>query len=319
MPKARKTPEWTPAYAGDLIEARDAWRRWMQSERRLSAHTLDSYTGDVDRFLRFLAEHHGRNVALADLGNATLAEFRSWSAALARDGAAATSRARALSSVKGLFRFLDKNGTLHNAALGTMRAPKLPKSIPKPLTQLDAEALLANADDHPTDDWLGKRDAALFTLLYGCGLRIDEALSLNRRTVPLGDALTVLGKGKKERRVPVLPAVAAALSAYVDALPYAGGPDAPLFVGAKGKRLDAGVAQRRMRELRRQLQLPETATPHALRHSFATHLLSAGGDLRAIQELLGHASLSTTQRYTAVETEQLLAVYQSAHPRAKAS
>jgi integrase/recombinase XerC len=305
--------------AEDLFAARDAWRRWMANERRLSPHTVDSYTGDADRFFRFLADHHGRAVSLADLGNASLQDFRAWTASLARDGAAATSRARALSSVKGLFRFLDKNGTLHNAALGNLRAPKLPKPIPKPLTQLDAEALLANADDHPSEDWLGKRDAALFTLLYGCGLRIDEALSLNRSTVPLGEALTVLGKGRKERRVPVLPAVAAALAAYVDALPYAGGADAPLFVGAKGKRLDPGVAQRRMRELRRQLGLPETTTPHALRHSFATHLLAAGGDLRAIQELLGHASLSTTQRYTAVETEQLLSVYQAAHPRAKAS
>jgi integrase/recombinase XerC len=219
--------------------------------------------------------------------------------------------------LRNFFGWLDRSGILHNPKIGALSTPKLPRTTPKPLPIADAAALLEAAEDFVDEPWIGLRDRALFTLLYGCGLRISEALALDRGDLPLGDSLKVLGKGRKERVVPVLPAVAEAVALYDAACPFKGGKDAPVFIGAKGKRLDPAIAQKAMRSLRVQLQLPDTATPHALRHSFATHLLGGGGDLRAIQELLGHASLSTTQRYTEVETEQLLTVYRDAHPRAR--
>lgn len=268
-------------------------------------------------FLAFLAGHRGHAVRLADLADAGLADFRGWLASRAAQGAAATSRARAVSSLKNLYRWLDRAGVLHNPAIGALGTPRLPRGMPKPIAIDDTAALLDSAEAFADEPWIGLRDRALFTLLYGCGLRISEGLSLDRGVLPLGDSLAVLGKGRKERIVPVLPVVAQAVEAYVAACPYKGGRDTPLFLGAKGKRLDPAVAQAAMRSLRRQLQLPDSATPHALRHSFATHLLADGGDLRAIQELLGHASLSTTQRYTEVETERMMAVYRSAHPRAR--
>lgn len=312
--------------AADLDQARNDWRRFLAVEKRFSEHTVQAYLGDADGFLRFLSTHHGRTVSLQDLSDAGLPLFRSWAAALARPqqgkaGAAATSRARALSAVKNFFRWMDRTGRLHNAEIGLMRAPRLPHAIPKPLTQADAAAVLTTAAELPLQDWIARRDKALFTLLYGCGLRIDEALQLNRADARAfldgGQFLTVTGKGKKQRRLPVLPAVTETVAAYLESCPFGNTPDAPLFFGAKGKRLDAGVAQRQMRVLRGALNLPDTATPHALRHSFATHLLAEGADLRAIQELLGHVSLSTTQRYTEIETERLLELYQSAHPRAR--
>jgi integrase/recombinase XerC len=305
------------AAADDLAAILPRWREWLGVERRFSRHTIIAYEGDVTSFLSFLANHRGQPVRLRDLSDAGLADFRAWLARRTMAGAAATSRARAVSALKSFYRWLDRTGVLHNHAIGALTTPKLPRSVPKPLPVTDAAALIDAAEAFVDEPWIGLRDRALFTLLYGCGLRISEALALDRGALPLGDSLTVLGKGRKERVVPVLPVVAEAVASYAAACPYRGGRDFPLFVGAKGKRLDAAIAQRAMRSLRRQLQLPDTATPHALRHSFATHLLTSGADLRAIQELLGHASLSTTQRYTEVETEQMLAVYQGAHPRAR--
>ncbi|HLG88820.1 MAG TPA: tyrosine recombinase XerC [Alphaproteobacteria bacterium] len=293
------------------------WRQWLSVERRFSPHTIEAYESDVAAFVAFLAGHRGHAVRLSDLADAGLGDFRAWLASRAARGAAATSRARAVSALKNLYRWLDRSGVLHNPAIGALSTPKLPRSIPKPLAIDDAAALLDSAETFVEEPWIGLRDRALFTLLYGCGLRISEALTLDRSALPIGESLTVMGKGRKERVVPVLPAVAQAIEAYVAACPYQGGRDAPLFLGARGKRLDAAVAQAAMRSLRRQLQLPDSATPHALRHSFATHLLAGGGDLRAIQELLGHASLSTTQRYTEVETERMLSIYRNAHPRAR--
>lgn len=229
----------------------------------------------------------------------------------------ASSRARAVSALRNFYRWLDRAGVLHNPKIGALATPRLPQGVPKPLAPADAASLLRAAEESVAEPWIGLRDRALFTLLYGAGLRISEALALDRGALPLGEALIVLGKGRKERMVPLLPAVTLAVAAYVDACPFHGGKDSPLFLGAKGKRLDPAIAQKAMRSLRAQLQLPDTATPHALRHSFATHLLAGGGDLRAIQELLGHASLSTTQRYTEVETERLLSAYRNAHPRAR--
>ena len=302
----------------DVQDALVAWRRWLESERNLSRHTLAAYVGDVAVFLQFLTEYNGgRPPSLNDLGGLKAADFRAWLAKLAADGLIAASRARALAAVRNLFRWMDRSGRLHNPVIGTLSTPKAKRPIPRPLTELDAGKLLEEAEKDREEPWIGKRDRALFTLLYGCGLRISEALGLTRGEAPLGDVLRVKGKGSKERVVPVLPAVTQAVQAYLDACPYDGGPDAPLFLGVRGGPLAPAIAQRQMQHLRRLMGLPDSATPHALRHSFATHLLADGGDLRAIQDLLGHASLSTTQRYTDVESEQLMAVYRSAHPRAK--
>jgi len=305
------------AAADDLASVLPRWRDWLAIERKFSDHTVVAYVGDIAAFLGFFAGHRGHPIRLRDLAGAGLADFRAWLARKTNAGASATSRARAVSALRNFFGWLDRSGILHNPKIGGLTTPKLPRTAPKPLPVADAAALLEAAETFVEEPWIGLRDRALFTLLYGCGLRISEGLALDRGALPLGESLKVLGKGRKERVVPVLPAVAEAIEAYIVACPYGGGKDAPLFVGAKGKRLDPAIAQKAMRSLRTQLQLPDTATPHALRHSFATHVLGGGGDLRAIQELLGHASLSTTQRYTEVETEQLLAVYRDAHPRAR--
>ena len=230
---------------------------------------------------------------------------------------AKTSTARALSSLRNFYRFLDRSGRGQNAAVSSIRNPRLPQTAPKPLSPVDALAVLENAGVWQDEPWLAKRNLALFTLLYGCGLRISEALDLNANQSPTGDSMVITGKGNKQRLVPVLPIIRDAIEDYLRACPYAPHGNDALFVGARGKRLVAQVAQREMRKVRDLLQLPDTATPHALRHSFATHLLAGGGDLRTIQDLLGHASLSTTQRYTAVDSEQLMAVYNGTHPRAR--
>jgi len=304
------------AAADDLAAVLPRWRDWLTIERQFSDHTVTAYLGDVTAFLGFFAGHRGHPIRLRDLAEAGLADFRAWLARKTNAGATATSRARAVSALRNFFGWLDRSGILHNPKIGALTTPKLPRTAPKPLPITDAATLLEAAETFVDEPWIGLRYRALFTLLYGCGLRISEGLALDRGALPLGESLKVLGKGRKERVVPVLPAVAEAIAEYAAACPYGGGKDAPLFVGAKGKRLDPAIAQKAMRSLRSQLQLPDTATPHALRHSFATHVLGGGGDLRAIQELLGHASLSTTQRYTEVETEQLLSVYRDAHPRA---
>ena len=313
------------AAAPALGETLAAWRQWLAGERRVSGHTLDAYLADVGNFLTFLADHLGHPPGLEDLGAAHLGDFRSWLSERAGAGLAAPSRARALAAVRNLYRWLDRGGRLHNGAIGLVRSPRIRRPVPRPLAEADAAGLLEEAEAAPEASWVGKRDRALFTLLYGCGLRIDEALSLDRHHLPERSGggngiatLTVTGKGRKQRVVPMLPVVRSAIDHYLDASPWGGDGDRPLFMGTRGDRLNAGVAQRQMRCLRARLGLPDSATPHALRHSFATHLLADGADLRTIQDLLGHASLSTTQRYTDVDTERLMAVYEQAHPRARA-
>ena len=308
--------------AADLAATVEDWQRWLSHERRASSHTLAAYRRDLAAFLTFLAEHLGKPARLADLADLTRADFRAWLAARSADDLQASSTARALSVVRSYFRFLARRGRGGNAVLHTVRTPRLPRSVPKALTADEAAEAVEAAGDFADVPWLGKRDVAILALLYGCGLRLGEALSLNRRDAPRprGDeiqTLVITGKGRKQRVVPVLPAVAAAIADYLDACPHAGSPDDPLFRGARGARLNPRLVQLRLQELRARLGLPESATPHALRHSFATHLLAGGGDLRAIQELLGHASLSTTQRYTEVDAAALLAVYDKAHPRAR--
>ena len=301
--------------AADAEASVKAWQSWLADERRLSANTLEAYRQDVFSFLHFAAGHKGSEVSHRTLSAMEIGDFRAWLSHLAAQAHVAQSRARALSALRNFYKFLDRRGTLHNAAIATIKSPKLPQSLPRPLTETDAGRLLVEAGN--TDEaWLGLRDRALLTLLYGSGLRISEALGLAQRDIAQDGMLRVTGKGNKQRLVPLLPITTAAIHAYVAACPYKIANDWPLFLGAKGERLNAGVAQRRMRELRRLLQLPDTATPHALRHSFATHLLANGGELRAIQELLGHASLSTTTRYTEIDAERLMDVHARAHPRA---
>jgi integrase/recombinase XerC len=303
--------------AEDLRAAIGAWLDWLEAERRASAHTVAAYGRDLAAFFDFLGLHRGEVPNLALMSRLGPADFRAFLAHRAMDGRERTTIARGLSVLRGFVRFLERRKLVSAPGLAVLRAPKLPQSVPKPLTPEDADAALEAAGDVATSVWQQKRDIAILTLLYGCGLRISEALGLTRREAPQGDVLVVIGKGRKERHVPVLPAVREAVADYLAACPYPLTRDGPLFVGARGGPLSPRLVQRQMQMLRGMLGLPETATPHALRHSFATHLLGGGGDLRAIQELLGHASLSTTQRYTKVEPEHLLAVYAAAHPRAR--
>ncbi|MFQ5775160.1 MAG: tyrosine recombinase XerC [Kiloniellaceae bacterium] len=307
------------AAAADLRAAVSDWQDWLRHERRASAHTRAAYDRDLGQFLAFLSTHLGGAPCLKDLAALRPADFRAWLAARAADGIERSSIARGLSVVRGFFRWLARAGLAENAALAAVRTPKVPRAVPKALSVEDAQEILDVAAEPARAPWIGKRDAAVLTLLYGCGLRIGEALSLTRAEAPrAGDeALLVTGKGGKQRAVPLLPLVVEAVQDYLAACPFELDTAGPLFVGARGGRLGARRVQERMAEARALLGLPATATPHALRHSFATHLLAGGGDLRAIQELLGHASLSTTQRYTEVDVAGLLAVYEAAHPRAR--
>jgi len=304
------------SFDSSLAHPIEEWRRWLTHEKRASRHTVDAYSRDLSAFLAFLAVHLGGQPRLADLEGLAAADFRAWMARRASDGLSRSSTARAMSVLRGFFRWLEREGHGANHAIRAMRSPRRPHGIPKPLTVDDTALLLDSIDLLPGEPWETQRDVALFTLLYGCGLRISEALDLGRGEAPVGDSLTVTGKGNKQRMLPVLPVVRDAVQAYLKVCPWQPGGSGPLFLGVRGKRLNPGVAQKRLRELRLLLGLPDSVTPHALRHSFATHLLGGGGDLRTIQELLGHASLSTTQRYTAVDSDSLMATYRAAHPRA---
>lgn len=311
---AALSPDLLEACGPDLAEAVTRWQTWLRSEKNVSPHTFRAYTADIGQFLAFLARHQGATLTLGQLSGTTLTDFRSWLSNRATDGLKSSSRARSLSGVKNFLTWLDKQGILHNAAISIVRAPKLPRKLPRPMDHTQIERLL---DDKgaPKSDWVTLRNRALFTLLYGCGLRISEALQLDLKDLPREGFLIVMGKGRKERQVPVLPLVEKILSEYRSLCPYGETPDRALFMGERGQRLNQGIAQKALRDVRLALQLPETATPHALRHSFATHLLQNGANLREIQELLGHASLSTTQRYTDVNADEMLKIYKAAHPR----
>ncbi len=307
-----------------VIAVIDDWRAWLAHERRISDHTLDGYGRDLRKFLQFITGHLGYPPGLQDLEALKPRDFRGYLASRHAEGLARSSTARAMSTLRNFFRFMEQRGVVENAAIGAIKTPKVPHSVPKALTMEDALTAVEVVGDLADESWIGKRDTAVMLLLYGCGLRIGEALGLNLGQAPGGpgvpdnpDSIVVTGKGDKQRLVPVLPVVADAIGDYVEACPFDLAPDGPLFVGKRGKRLQARVIQRQMGILRARLGLPETATPHALRPSFATHLLAGGGDLRTIQELLGHASLSTTQRYTDVDAGRLKAVYDDAHPRAR--
>jgi integrase/recombinase XerC len=310
-----------PATAPDVAAEVAHWLTHLAAERRMSSKTVEAYGRDIRQFLDFLSGHLGGRPSLKALARLEPQDVRAFMASRRAQGSESRSLMRVLAGCRSFARFLERNGKGKIAALAAVRAPKIAKSLPKPLAVADAK----NVTDvdlragEAREPWVLARDAAVLALLYGSGLRISEALGLKRGDMPApgkGDVITVTGKGNKSRMVPVLPQVAQLVADYVALCPYDLPADGPLFVGARGGPLSPRIMQLAMARLRGALGLPDTATPHALRHSFATHLLARGGDLRAIQELLGHASLSTTQIYTEVDSERLLKAYRSAHPRA---
>ena len=299
--------------------ARAQWLEHLAHERRASPRTLEAYGFAAGRYIAFLEQHRGEAISVPDLGGITPGEVRAWLAHL-RNGErplSPRSLSQALSAIRTFHRFLDRRLDTPNAALGLVRGPRVKPGAPRPVTEDQAAGLLAEPGlDPDREDWEAARDTAVLTLLYGCGLRISEAMSLKRSDAPLGDLLRITGKGSKTRIVPVLPAVREAVDAYLAEAPFVLAADEPLFRAKRGGPLSPRHVQATVQLLRGRLGLPASATPHALRHSFATHLLGAGADLRSIQELLGHASLSTTQRYTEVDAAALLSAYSAAHPHA---
>lgn len=301
----------------DLLTERAGWLEALAGERRLSENTREAYERDTRQFLTFLTGHIGGPAAISDIRELRPADLRAFLAHRRKQGSGPRSLGRHLAGLRSFLRYLEKRGLINAAGAGAIRSPKQPKSLPKPLSGSQALTVVSNEAQMHEEPWIAARNAAVLTLLYGCGLRISEALDLtpadfgNKTT-----ALRVTGKGNKTRLVPLLPAVAEAVATYSKLCPYHLEEAEPLFRGARGGKLQPAIIQREMQRLRSALGLPDSATPHALRHSFATHLLGGGGDLRTIQELLGHASLSTTQVYTGVDATRLLDVYDRAHPRA---
>ncbi|MET3662275.1 tyrosine recombinase XerC [Aquamicrobium ahrensii] len=302
----------------DLQAVRVEWLAALAGERRLAGLTVEAYERDTRQFLQFLTGHCGGPPGIADIAELKPADLRAFLAARRGAGAGARTLGRGLAGVRSLLRFLERRGMVNAAGAAAMRAPRQPKSLPKPLTAPDAKRVVSTGEQLAEEPWIAARNAAVLTLLYGCGLRIAEALGLVGGHIAGGDetVLRVTGKGGKTRLSPLLPVAVKAVMEYRRLCPHHLEADKPLFRGARGGPLNPAIIQREMRKLRSALNLPDTATPHALRHSFATHLLGRGGDLRTIQELLGHASLSTTQVYTGVDTARLLEIYESAHPRA---
>ncbi|MBI6630181.1 tyrosine recombinase XerC [Pontibaca salina] len=298
---------------------RDALQRWLEGQRALAGaaeNTLTAYHGDVVDFLAFMTVHKGQSQGLGALERITVADMRAWMARARSDKISSRSLARKLSAVKSFYRWLAAREGFEPTAVLSTRAPKFERKLPRPLSEDAAQAVIDTVQLQARHPWVAARDVAVVTLLWGCGLRISEALGLTAADVPLPATLRITGKGGKERIIPVLPVARDAVGTYLDLCPHPMRAADPLFRGVRGGRLSPRIIQSTMAEARMQLGLPATATPHALRHSFATHLLAAGGDLRAIQELLGHASLSTTQTYTAVDTARLMEIYDRTHPKA---
>ncbi|MGL4235511.1 tyrosine recombinase XerC [Tabrizicola sp.] len=305
-----------PFLAPALGAALSQWLAQLAALEGAAAKTIEAYRRDVARYLKFLSNHRGGAEGIAKVANINQSDLRAWMAEERGRGLSARSLARALSAVKSFTAWAaDRTGTDATTVLSA-RGPKFRRKLPRPLPEDSAATILTEIGEDAREDWIAARDTAIATLLYGLGLRISEALSLTGTDHPLPGTLRITGKGGKTRLVPVIPAAAQAVQAYAQLCPYDLTPDAPLFRGARGGPVNPRLIQGAMERARLRLGLPATATPHALRHSFATHLLSAGGDLRAIQELLGHASLSTTQAYTAVDAARLMEVYEKAHPRA---
>lgn len=310
-----------PGAAAEIAAEAVAWVRWLAAERRCSPHTVESYARDLRQFLAFAGEHFGEPVTPALLASLAPADVRAFMARRRMEGAQSRTILRALAAIRSFARRLESAGKAKVAPFMAVRSPKTPRSLPKPLSA-DAAVQVTDPESRagdPREPWILARDAAVLSLLYGAGLRISEALSLRRNEAPVGaiDALAILGKGRKTRGVPVIAPVRRAVETYLELCPYPLKPEGPLFVGARGGPLSPRIIQLAVERMRGALGLPDSATPHALRHSFATHLLGRGGDLRAIQELLGHASLATTQIYTAVDSNRLLDAWKAAHPRAR--
>ncbi len=302
--------------AASLDGAVAVWLASLADARRLSPHTVRAYAGTLERFSDFLLGHIGGPVLLASLTGLSAADFRAFLSLRRGEGLANVSIARELSALRTFIAWARRTQGLACDGLAGMRSPKLPRRVPRPVSPADATGLIAAVGEDARTPWMAARDTAVLLLLYGGGLRIAEALSLTGAALPLGETLSVTGKRGKARIVPLLPVVREAVEAYVALTPWPPAREAPLFRGLRGGPLDPGIVRTAIRAARPALGLPDSATPHALRHSFATHLLARGADLRSIQELLGHASLSSTQIYTAVDAAQLLDVYRNAHPRA---
>ncbi|MCY6383424.1 tyrosine recombinase XerC [Hoeflea prorocentri] len=293
------------------------WADNLERQRRLSKHTLDGYLRDLRQFLTFLTGHLGGPPGISDISELRPADMRAFMAFRRKNGVGARTLGRSLAGIRSFLRFLEKRGLANAAGINAMRAPRQPKSLPKALTDTQAVAITRNSEQLAEEPWVAARNAAVLTLLYGCGLRISEALGLQPADFAGNPtSLKIDGKGGKTRIVPLIPAATETVGHYRDLCPWHLEAEGPLFRGVRGGALQPAIIQKEMRRLRSALGLPDTATPHALRHSFATHLLAGGGDLRSIQELLGHASLTTTQIYTAVDTTRLLEAYGKAHPRA---
>ena len=291
------------------------WLDWLAHERQLANNTQTAYFHDLEVFVVFMSKHLGCTASLIDLQNLSSRDFRAYMTSIQLSGLSKSSIVRAISTIKNFFRYLERQISIKNDSINLLKPPKLAHSIPKALTENDAKISLKTSGIIAKIPWIGFRDMAILHLLYGCGLRISEALNMNGDEIPIAETITITGKGGKQRLVPILTEVRNALENYIDACPYIIELDGPLFFGAQGKRLNSAIIQRTMRRIQKLLGLPSTATPHALRHSFGTHLLLSGADLRAIQELLGHTSLSTTQRYTEVNSAHLIEVHKKAHPR----
>jgi integrase/recombinase XerC len=320
MRKPADLAEFALPAAPDLAAAVAAWLRHLAHERRVSAHTLDAYSRDARQFLAFLRERFAAAPGVADFADCGPADLRAFLAARRAEGVDARSLQRAISALRSLARHIARETGQTATALGALRTPKAARRLPRPLSASDARAVTTTAprEGEAREPWVLARDAAVLALCYGAGLRISEALSIRRAAAPIGEteAIAIVGKGQKPRSAPIIAPVRKAVEDYLKLCPYALKSDGPLFVGAKGGPLSPRIVQLAMARMRGALGLPDSATPHALRHSFATHLLARGGDLRTIQDLLGHASLSTTQVYTGVDSARLLAAYKSAHPRA---
>jgi integrase/recombinase XerC len=301
----------------DLSSLTAQWEDWLFLQRRLSSHTLLAYRHDLGQFLSFITLYLSEEISPSLLASLKIQDFRAWLADRHAKNYTPRSTARALSVIRNFFKYLEKFG-YHNTAILAIRSPRLKPGLPKPLPVSDAKTLaesIANLEEEP---WVGARNRALFSLMYSCGIRLGEALSLTYEDIDkANDVLTIVGKGNKQRQVPLIPLIKEAILTYITLCPYPFSQKTPLFLGVQGKKLNACMAQRAMRHYRAFAGLPETTTPHVLRHSCATHLMSASGDLRSVQELLGHASLATTQIYTNLDEEYLMNIYTQAHPRSR--